>query len=80
MMAKLDTIFVSNCWESAFPLVRVIALRKDVSDHNPILVNSGNNFSCEKKKFRFEKWWLERSDFKDVVTKAWKTPYSESNL
>jgi hypothetical protein len=26
-----------------------------------------------KKKFRFEKWWLEREDFKDVVRKAWET-------
>jgi hypothetical protein len=27
-----------------------------------------------KKKFRFEKWWLEKESFKDVIIKAWTTP------
>jgi hypothetical protein len=34
------------------------------------------NFSFGKNKFRFEKWWLERHDFKEVVAKAWNTPCS----
>jgi endonuclease/exonuclease/phosphatase family metal-dependent hydrolase len=55
IMAKLDRIFVSTSWENAFPLVRVIDLPKEISDHNPILVDFGSNFSCGKKKFRFEK-------------------------
>jgi hypothetical protein len=78
-MAKLDRIFISTSWESAFPLVRVSTLLKDISDHNPVLVDSGCNFSYGKKKFRFEKLWLERFDFKDVVLKAWNTPCRESN-
>jgi hypothetical protein len=76
ILAKLDRIFVSTSWEGAFPLVRVTTLPKDISDHNPILVESGTNFSFGKKKFRFEKWWLERPDFKEVVAKAWSTPCS----
>jgi hypothetical protein len=31
----------------------------------------GGEFLKGKKKFRFEKWWLEREDFREVVTKAW---------
>jgi hypothetical protein len=27
-----------------------------------------------KKKFRLEKWWLEKETFKDVVIKAWSIP------
>jgi hypothetical protein len=30
-----------------------------------------------KKKFRFEKWWLEKDSFNDIVTKAWSTPCDE---
>jgi hypothetical protein len=30
--------------------------------------------SIPKKKFRLEKWWLEKENFKEVVSKAWSTP------
>jgi hypothetical protein len=79
IMAKLDRILVSTSWEAAFPLVRVIALPKGISDHTPILIDAGYNLSCGKKKFRFEKWWPERPDFKDIVSKAWNAPCSENN-
>jgi endonuclease/exonuclease/phosphatase family metal-dependent hydrolase len=62
VLAKLDRVFISTDWEAAFPLVRVSALSKGISDHNPLLVDSGDNCSISKKRFRFEKWWLERSD------------------
>jgi len=45
-----------------------------VSDHVPLILNLG----CQEKKkqniFRFEKWWLEQPDFKDLVIKVWNTP------
>jgi hypothetical protein len=50
--------------------VRVSALPKRVSDHTPLLVGTGCNLSFRKKKFMFEKWWLERADFREVVTNA----------
>jgi hypothetical protein len=69
--AKLDRILVTTDWESAYPLVRVSALPKNTSDHNPLVVDFGDHcFSC-KKKNRFEKWWLERFDFKELVAKIW---------
>jgi hypothetical protein len=49
----------------------VTTLTKGISDHNPLLIDLGDNCSFSKKKFRFEKWWLERDDFKEVVSKAW---------
>jgi hypothetical protein len=45
--------------------------QKGISDHNPLLIDSGDNCSVSKKKFRFEKWWLERNDFKELVRKVW---------
>jgi hypothetical protein len=50
--------------------VRVATLSKGISDHNPLLIDSSDNCSISKKRFRFEKWWLERSDFKELVNKV----------
>jgi hypothetical protein len=70
IQTKLDRVFISTEWEAAFPLVRVVRLAKSISDHVPLLVDTGGD--CTKmKKFRTEKWWLERNDFKEVVNKAW---------
>ena len=33
----------------------------------------------EKKCFRFEKWWLEKESFHDLVKKVWNTPCEEKN-
>jgi hypothetical protein len=71
IMAKLDRVFVSTEWERAFPLVKVLSLPNNISDHTPLLVDSGENCAFGRKKFRFEKWWLEREDFTSIVEKAW---------
>jgi hypothetical protein len=31
----------------------------------------------QRKKFRFEKWWVEKVSFKDIVKKTWDTPCKE---
>jgi endonuclease/exonuclease/phosphatase family metal-dependent hydrolase len=54
ILAKLDRVFVTTEWEVAFPLVRVIGLAKSISDHAPLLVDSGENCARGKKKFKFE--------------------------
>jgi hypothetical protein len=72
VMAKIDRVFVSTDWEAAFPLASVKALDRPPSDHNPLLLNVGDNMHFGKKKFRFEKLWLEKAEFKDIMTKAWE--------
>jgi hypothetical protein len=69
-MARLDRVFASTDWERAYPFMRVTALPKGISDHTPLLVDTGDNQSFGKKKFRFEKWWLERANFREIVSKA----------
>jgi hypothetical protein len=76
-MARIDRFFVTTEWEAAFPLARVKALERPPSDHNPLLLNARDNMFFGKKKFRFEKWWLSKENFTEVVSKAWNTPYSE---
>jgi hypothetical protein len=54
VLAKLNRVFASTDWFGAFPLVRVEALPKEISDHTPLLIESGGNFTFGKKKFRFK--------------------------
>jgi hypothetical protein len=79
ILAKLDRFVVSTSRDLTFPLSRVKALDRIPSDHNPILVDTGDNVARPKKKFRFEKWWLKKESFKDVIIKAWTTPCPNSN-
>lgn len=60
VMTKLDRIFATSDWEANYPLTRVKALARLPSDHNPLLIDSGNSLNRPKMRFRFEKWWLEK--------------------
>jgi endonuclease/exonuclease/phosphatase family metal-dependent hydrolase len=50
ILAKIDRIFVSNSWVSAFPMVSVKALERLPSDHNPLILDSGDNMCFGKKR------------------------------
>jgi mannosylglycoprotein endo-beta-mannosidase len=73
ILAKIDRIFVNTEWEANFPLASVKALERPPSDHNPLLLDTRNNVCFGKKRFRFEKWWLEKETFKGMVEKAWNS-------
>lgn len=49
VLAKLDRIFVTTDWDANFPLSRVKALARTPSDHNPLLIDTGNNMCMPKK-------------------------------
>ena len=45
------------------------------SDHNPLLLETGDNvFFLVKKRFRLEKWWLQQDTFTKIAERAWNTP------
>jgi hypothetical protein len=67
ILAKIDRIFVSNDWDGSFPMSCVKALERLPNDHNPLLLDSGDNISFGKKRFRFENWCLEKDSFRDMV-------------
>jgi hypothetical protein len=74
IFAALDKVFYNTMFEQKYPLSFVSVKARAVSDHVPLILNLG----CQEKKkqniFRFEKWWLEQPDFKDLVMKIWNTP------
>lgn len=71
VLSKIDIIFCSTEIDKIFPLANAKALPRIGSDHAPILWDSGEDHPPRKASFKFEKWWLDREDFKKVVIKAW---------
>lgn len=65
---KLDRILMSTKWEQKFPWSTVIALSRDISDHTPLLLNTGDtSIGRNQPMLKFELGWLLKDDFPDIV-------------
>jgi hypothetical protein len=74
---KLDQVLVTTEWDQKFPLSSVVALNRDISDHTPLLLNSGEATSCPcHRPFKFELGWLLRDGFHDMVHDIWNNEFS----
>ena len=70
---KLDRILVSTDWEQKFLISRVEALTRELSDHTPLLLDTGNTaHRGNNHLFKFELGWLSRDGFHDMVAKVWQ--------
>jgi hypothetical protein len=68
---KLDRVLITMEWEK-FPLTTVQALTREVLDHTPLLLNSGeSSLMATQPMFKFELWWLLRDGFMDMVRDIW---------
>jgi hypothetical protein len=69
----LDWILMTTEWESKFPLTTIQALTQEISDHTPLLLNTGKGTHGNKQPgFKFELGWLLREDFIDMVAGVWR--------
>lgn len=58
---NLDRALTSVDWKQKFPLVTVRALQRGLSDHTPLLVDSGEATHVGNKNiFSFKLSWFER--------------------
>ena len=73
-MAKLDRILINTAFEQQYPLASVRSAPRASSDHTPLIIDFGLNVTQKPMPFRFEKWWLEREDFHELISKIWNTP------
>jgi hypothetical protein len=56
---SLDIVLVSTDWEQKFPLSSVESLTRELSDHTPLLLDTGNaSHRGNNCNFRFELSWL----------------------
>lgn len=78
-LEKLDRVFINNEWEADYPLTSVHSLVRALSDHNPILLDTGNP---DKRGdiFRFELSWFLREDLDSIVQEVWNDSYSGSTI
>jgi exonuclease III len=67
----LDRMLVSTDWEMLFPLCTLTGPTIIGSDHAPLILDSGEDARRRSPRFYFEKGWLERADFGDLVTTKW---------
>ena len=71
---KLDRVLVSTEWELKFPLATVQALTREISDHTPLLLNSGDtSHRGNSRLFKFELGWLCKDGFFDMVRDVWRS-------
>lgn len=59
IMCVVDRVLVSNPWEDKFNLASVVTTPRLGSDHNPLIVDTGNNLSRQQHYFRFSAHWLQ---------------------
>jgi hypothetical protein len=69
-LEKLDRFFTSSSWEDLFPLVTVHKLVREVSDHNPLILDT-LDIRVKNREFRFEKRWINEENFLDRVKRSW---------
>ena len=74
-LVKLDRTLVSQSWEDVFPRVMVYKLTREISDHNPLILQSTQQQTMRNLSFKFELMWLKDSDFLPLVNKIWSKPF-----
>jgi hypothetical protein len=69
---KFDRILVSTDWEVKFLQVIVRALPRGISDHTPLLLDTGTSSQPKSNGFKFELAWLFKDDFHEKVIEVWQ--------
>ncbi|MCH85190.1 LINE-1 reverse transcriptase like, partial [Trifolium medium] len=71
-MSRLDRVLVSQNWLGEWGNVSLWGLKRDVSDHCPLIVKyDGHDWG--PKPFRFNNFWLNNKSFHKVVEDAWNS-------
>ncbi|KAK2406570.1 hypothetical protein QL285_042285 [Trifolium repens] len=65
-MSRLDRILISHNWEECWGATSLWGLKRDVSDHCPLIVRY-EGYDWGPKPFRFNNFWLKNKDFPKVV-------------
>ena len=64
VQSVLDRVFVNNAWKNKFCLVTVYAPTRIGSDHNPLVVDTGERQVTTPKYFRYDPSWSAQEGFK----------------
>ena len=73
LLERLDWFFTNSSWTVSYPSSLVYPLVKPTYDHVPCVISIGTKIP-RTKIFRFENYWLQHSDFQQIVANAWHIP------
>jgi hypothetical protein len=73
LLERLDWFFTSGSWTISYPSTIVYPLSRPTSDHVPCVISIGTKIP-KAQLFRFENYWLQHSEFKDIVQNIWNIP------
>jgi hypothetical protein len=77
---KLDRILVSTECEIQFPLTSVVPRDRNISDHTTLVVDTeASTHQTGDRPFKFERGWLLRDGFYDMVANIWQSEIKGSN-
>ena len=77
---KLDRALMTSEWEFKYLMVTVYALDRGVSDHTPLILDTGDpSYAGYAKQFKIELNWLSHEDFRDRVIEIWNKLVSGQN-
>lgn len=69
VISRIDRVFCSTEFGAKYPMASARALPRIGNDRTPIVWDSGIGQTNRCRSFKFEKWWITRPDFKEVVKK-----------
>ncbi|KAH0635703.1 hypothetical protein KY289_035618 [Solanum tuberosum] len=68
---RLDRVLVSPNWKIKFENVNVQHIETEVSNHSALMLSSDAEPIRKKKRFYFDKRWIEREGVQNIISKAW---------
>lgn len=69
---KLDRLFIRPEWITTYPSLKVSLLKRTISDHCPLLVQSRDK-NWGPRPFRFLNCWLSHPSCSKVIKDSWST-------
>ncbi|WMV34480.1 hypothetical protein MTR67_027865 [Solanum verrucosum] len=77
--ARLDRFLISEEWENTFKNIKQSTLQRVISDHCPLILECGN-WERPNSYFKFENWWLQTENFKEMVKIWWDSSIFRGKL
>jgi hypothetical protein len=80
-MSRIDKAFYIVAWENLYDKTTLQALSSSSSDHCPLLVFPFI-LPYVRLKFRFESYWIQIPEFREVVQESWSrdTPHNLNHM
>jgi hypothetical protein len=78
LLERLDWFFKSQAWSMKFLSTRARTLTRDTSDLVPCAIHIKTEVP-KSAIFRFENFWLEHNNFRQVFKQAWEAPNQKND-